>query len=98
MPGDPDRAGSADPAGQPSTPRRVAGAAARRTQPDGAPAAGPGDRDLGQGEPRVSTDTLPTTGQSVQTKRASMFAALRHRNYRIYVSGSLVSNVGTWMQ
>lgn len=27
-----------------------------------------------------------------------MFAALRNRNYRIYVSGSFVSNIGTWMQ
>src|SRR4051794_41799391 len=27
-----------------------------------------------------------------------MFAALANRNYRIYVSGSFVSNVGTWMQ
>ena len=28
----------------------------------------------------------------------STFAALRVRNYRLYASGSLVSNVGTWMQ
>nr|WP_204920249.1 MFS transporter [Microlunatus panaciterrae] len=27
-----------------------------------------------------------------------MFSALRNRNYRIYVSGSFVSNIGTWMQ
>jgi MFS family permease len=27
-----------------------------------------------------------------------MFAALRNRNYRIYVTGSFVSNIGTWMQ
>jgi MFS family permease len=27
-----------------------------------------------------------------------MFAALANRNYRIYVSGSFVSNIGTWMQ
>ena len=27
-----------------------------------------------------------------------MFAALSNRNYRIYVSGSFVSNIGTWMQ
>ena len=31
-------------------------------------------------------------------KRPGMFAALSNRNYRIYVSGSFVSNVGTWMQ
>lgn len=28
----------------------------------------------------------------------SMFSALANRNYRIYASGALVSNVGTWMQ
>lgn len=27
-----------------------------------------------------------------------MFSALQNRNYRIYVSGSFVSNIGTWMQ
>ena len=30
--------------------------------------------------------------------RGGMFAALANRNYRIYVSGSFVSNIGTWMQ
>ena len=30
--------------------------------------------------------------------RGSMFAALRNPNYRIYVTGSLISNIGTWMQ
>ena len=28
----------------------------------------------------------------------STFAALRIRNYRLFATGSLVSNVGTWMQ
>ena len=32
------------------------------------------------------------------TPRPGMFAALSNRNYRIYVSGSFVSNIGTWMQ
>jgi len=27
-----------------------------------------------------------------------MFSALRNRNFRIYVTGSFVSNIGTWMQ
>ena len=27
-----------------------------------------------------------------------MFAALVSRNYRIYLAGSFVSNIGTWMQ
>ena len=30
--------------------------------------------------------------------RGSMFAALVNRNYRIYLGGSFVSNIGTWMQ
>jgi len=30
--------------------------------------------------------------------RGGMFAALANRNYRIYVSGSFVSDIGTWMQ
>lgn len=29
---------------------------------------------------------------------ASPFAALRHRNFRLYFGGQLVSNAGTWMQ
>ena len=41
-----------------------------------------------------STDPKPA-GQS---RSGGMFAALRLRNYRIYVAGSFVSNVGTWMQ
>ncbi len=31
-------------------------------------------------------------------RRGGMFAALANPNYRIYVAGSFVSNIGTWMQ
>jgi MFS family permease len=31
-------------------------------------------------------------------RRASMFRALRTRNYRLFASGQIVTNVGTWMQ
>lgn len=31
-------------------------------------------------------------------RHISTFAALRERNYRLYFSGSVVSNIGTWMQ
>ncbi len=31
-------------------------------------------------------------------RRVSTFAALHERNYRLYFSGSVVSNTGTWMQ
>ena len=44
----------------------------------------------------------PTTGEATATGPAArtggMFAALANRNYRIYVAGSFVSNIGTWMQ
>ena len=42
------------------------------------------------GPEAAATDERPARG--------SMFAALTNRNYRIYVSGSFVSNIGTWMQ
>src|SRR3990172_7789592 len=29
---------------------------------------------------------------------ASTFAAMRHRNFQLYFGGSLISNIGTWMQ
>ena len=29
---------------------------------------------------------------------SAMFRALENRNYRIWASGALVSNIGTWMQ
>jgi MFS family permease len=32
------------------------------------------------------------------TKHRGMFGALRVRNYRLFASGQIVSNVGTWMQ
>jgi MFS family permease len=49
----------------------------------------------------VSVDTTtPSTEVEVRApaRRGSMFAALRSRNYRIYLAGSFVSNIGTWMQ
>ena len=44
----------------------------------------------------MSVDTdLPTSSRPA---RGGMFTALVNRNYRIYLSGSFVSNIGTWMQ
>ena len=52
--------------------------------------------------PPASTRTDGPDGESetpvAPAARGSMFAALRNRNYRIYVSGSFISNIGTWMQ
>ena len=39
-----------------------------------------------------------TTVEQRAAPLARTFAALRHRNYRLYFSGQLVSLVGTWMQ
>ncbi len=45
----------------------------------------------------VSTDA--TAPDPVEPpSRGSMFAALVNRNYRIFLVGSFVSNIGTWMQ
>jgi len=52
----------------------------------------------------VSVDTTTTRGDDATEAGAGrlpggrMFAALANRNYRIYVTGSFVSNIGTWMQ
>ena len=55
----------------------------------------------------MTVDADPTTTQAeravarpqvIRRPRGGMFAALVERNYRIYVAGSFVSNIGTWMQ
>jgi MFS family permease len=48
----------------------------------------------------VSVDTTAEHGTDQETTpaRGSMFAALANRNYRTYLAGSFVSNIGTWMQ
>src|SRR5919201_997193 len=44
---------------------------------------------------RTAVDTAPAQPRSTLGRT---FAALRHRNYRLYFTGQLVSLVGTWMQ
>ena len=40
-----------------------------------------------------------TQPQPTQTPRAgAMFRALRHRNFRLFLTGAFLSNAGTWMQ
>jgi MFS family permease len=55
----------------------------------------------------MRVDTEQTTAQAdraaanppaTRVQRGGMFAALVQRNYRTYLTGSFVSNVGTWMQ
>lgn len=40
----------------------------------------------------------PQPSREVRTRRAGMFRALSHRNYRVFWVGAFISNVGTWMQ
>ena len=35
---------------------------------------------------------------AVAVWESRMFASLSHRNYRIYFTGALISNIGTWIQ
>ncbi|MBD3932992.1 MFS transporter [Streptomyces chumphonensis] len=42
--------------------------------------------------------TGPKPPKAPRTPRTSMFSSLRVRNYRLFASGQLVSNIGTWMQ
>ncbi|MCZ7414877.1 MULTISPECIES: MFS transporter [unclassified Streptomyces] len=45
--------------------------------------------------PRSGADAEPDTEPAA---KPSMFSSLRVRNYRLFASGQLVSNTGTWMQ
>jgi MFS family permease len=43
-------------------------------------------------------DSAHAAPSPIQARRGGMFTALVERNYRTYLAGSFVSNVGTWMQ
>jgi MFS family permease len=45
----------------------------------------------------VFASTMPVAGQSFRT-RSNPLRALRHRNYRLFFGGQLISLTGTWMQ
>ena len=45
-----------------------------------------------------TTDPIDTEESAAKPPRARMFAALSVRNYRIWMAGAFVSNIGTWMQ
>jgi len=54
-----------------------------------------------RGADRPSADELKSevaAASGGRPARGSMFAALSNANYRIYLTGSFVSNIGTWMQ
>ncbi|MDA8167546.1 MAG: hypothetical protein M0Z32_07375, partial [Actinomycetota bacterium] len=44
------------------------------------------------------TFTLEAETETAPARRGNPFASLRHRDYRYFWMGALVSNVGTWMQ
>jgi MFS family permease len=50
------------------------------------------------GESGTSRQTADESAGSPAPARGGMFRALASRNYRIYLTGSFVSNIGTWMQ
>ncbi|WP_416483385.1 MFS transporter [Streptomyces sp. CL12] len=48
----------------------------------------------GSGTPSAPAPTAPTT----PARKSSMFSSLKIRNYRLFFTGQVVSNTGTWMQ
>ncbi len=46
--------------------------------------------------PNVPPEILPLRARQFRVPKT--FAALRHRNYRLFLGGQLVSMAGTWMQ
>src|ERR1041385_6543570 len=46
----------------------------------------------------IEIEPLETGSAAPLRKRATMFRALSHRNYRVFWIGAFLSNVGTWMQ
>ena len=49
-------------------------------------------------EATATSDTAPVTEDPAKQPKGGMFAALAVPNFRVYVTGSFVSNIGTWMQ
>src|SRR5205814_1985157 len=50
----------------------------------------------GEGTAPLDLAELPASGQSGGVPHT--FRALRHRNFRLFISGQIISLVGTWMQ
>ena len=46
----------------------------------------------------TQTDRAQTTPATIKRPPGGMFRALAEPNYRTYLAGSFVSNIGTWMQ
>ena len=74
--------------GRPPPPRRVAGPAAARPDPD--------ERAVLRAAAPILDATRPR--RTDPSRMSPTFRSLRNPNYRLYVAGSVVSNTGTWMQ
>ncbi|MEU3274710.1 MFS transporter [Saccharomonospora sp. NPDC006951] len=48
--------------------------------------------------PSKDTATHDPPGTPEKQRKSGMFASLRVRNYRLFFSGQVISNIGTWMQ
>jgi MFS family permease len=46
----------------------------------------------------ATTQAMPPTQPDGRRRKVNTFAALRHRNYRLWFFGQMVSLMGTWMQ
>src|SRR6202035_223375 len=46
----------------------------------------------------IQPTSSPTPSPSGESRIAGVFRSLKHRNFRLFFSGQLISLVGTWMQ
>src|SRR5215217_4881812 len=46
----------------------------------------------------MPTEIAPVIDSKPAIRRSGMFRALSHRNFRLFMTGAFLSNVGTWMQ
>src|SRR6516164_3878907 len=54
---------------------------------------------MGAPAPQFGQDPdLPLTAELAPSRVLHTFRALRHRNFRLFLSGQIISLVGTWMQ
>src|SRR6266536_2879368 len=89
-------------AGEPGapSPRRVARDAAERVDPAGAGDIAGRRPDPGEAHPGLTAavDPSQSSADAGTEPRRRVFSSLRNRNYRLFASGQVVSNTGTWMQ
>ncbi|MBB4688013.1 MFS family permease [Amycolatopsis jiangsuensis] len=64
------------------------------SRPDATPAGEPGPESEPKAQPAGEADPEP----GAKTNRRGMFSSLRVRNYRLFFTGQVISNIGTWMQ